>query len=241
MPLDVASICRSFGFVEPVIERTIKPRHGGLRRIDRTWQPIVYRMGDGGPRNLTPRERFTAMHEVAHALIEREFELRPQRNSEYWSLESVCDRYAASMLVPDSLVRKYRESCVTSDGLLTTAMALSSRCIVTIPCAAKRLVGANAGSSAWGLVLTPCASPAVGGRWTVEWDSENPSRFKLRRPAKLGPDHPLMAAIARAGELVGEQGSAEIGNATSVSARRVSPTRVLVCARWYAEEQRVSA
>ena len=54
----------------------------------------------GDPAMLSPRERFTVAHELAHLMLIIQGAPDPISQHEYWILESVCDRIARLLLVP---------------------------------------------------------------------------------------------------------------------------------------------
>src|SRR3954468_19234907 len=62
--------------IGPVILEQDRRRHGGLRKLGDRWHPIVYTK-DAWNSSLDPSQRFTVAHELGHALIDEQFELRP--------------------------------------------------------------------------------------------------------------------------------------------------------------------
>ena len=227
VPVDLYAVCAELGLLEPTIQLGSKEQHGGLRRSGSTWQPVVYRTVSGRPW-LTPRERFTLAHEIAHAVIEMELPLRPKRNAEYWALEERCDRFAVQLLVPENIVHSYQSGCATAEGLITASIALSREADVSLACAARRLVESTSGCAAWGLREHSSRDDTV--RWRVIWDIENPAHFKLRRPAYLRVHHVLASIVVNVSPLVGDQAAGRLDDGITVACRRMSPSHLLLCA-----------
>jgi len=72
------------------------------------------------------RATFTVAHEVAHALFNMAVGRTPTSQAEYWRLESVCNRVAGKLLVPDDSWPPASE--LTSAKLvLTTSLRLATR------------------------------------------------------------------------------------------------------------------
>jgi hypothetical protein len=59
---------------------------------------------------LSPRERFSIAHELAHWVIWRRFGSLPGSNTEYWFHETLCNEFAAGLLVPDAALGRFLEA-----------------------------------------------------------------------------------------------------------------------------------
>lgn len=180
------------GLGEVVIE-TAKGRHGGLRRVGGRDSPVVYRsvpFGEG----LSPRERFTVVHEVAHAIVQRELQVAPSRSREYWALEDLCNEYAAAVLMPDWAVAEALHGPSNAREFTHDALWLARRCAVSHEAAFKRAVASAPGTAAWGL------RERRGGT-VVGWSAENPEILGLRPGTALRGDGPLANAVPPSGSL----------------------------------------
>src|SRR5205807_1171969 len=56
---------------------------------------------------LSARERFSIAHELAHWVIWRRYGSLPGSASEYWFHETLCNEFAAGLLVPQSALEKF--------------------------------------------------------------------------------------------------------------------------------------
>ncbi|MGZ8870137.1 MAG: ImmA/IrrE family metallo-endopeptidase [Pyrinomonadaceae bacterium] len=59
---------------------------------------------------LSPRERFSIAHELAHWVIWRRFGSLPESDSEYWFHETLCNEFAAGLLVPHSALEQFLQT-----------------------------------------------------------------------------------------------------------------------------------
>ncbi len=136
-PINIGAVLGFFGLGHPIIDFG-KSRHGGLRRVDNRWQPVVYRSHFlSGP--LSVRERFTVIHEIGHALVEDRVSLHPKRNREYWQLEAECDRFAGDLLVPQAQVDIAATTISSAPSLLLGIEGLARRSSASRPVVARRL------------------------------------------------------------------------------------------------------
>lgn len=113
--------------------------HGELRRgIDGTLRVII-KTAEG--RLLWDRqERFTAAHELGHALLLQEWQYRPQRGnqSEYFACEHMCNRFAGRLLVaPDSIEQI---DCHDPVACLLNVRRIAEACLVSLEVVARELV-----------------------------------------------------------------------------------------------------
>lgn len=104
-PVEIHNVVRSLGLGALVVEPG-SSRHGAIQFIEGRWHPVVFRRDQNRSLRLSPRERFTVAHEVAHALLEPFPALQPRRRSEYWALEELCNDFAGRLLVPESHVHE---------------------------------------------------------------------------------------------------------------------------------------
>jgi hypothetical protein len=59
---------------------------------------------------LSPRERFSIAHELAHWVIWRRFGSLPSSESEYWFHETLCNEFAAGLLVPEPALSQFLDT-----------------------------------------------------------------------------------------------------------------------------------
>lgn len=115
--------------------------HGALgQSSDGTWIVSIPANGvSTGP--LSPRERFTVAHELAHILLAQRGIGTPSERREYWQLESACNRIAGALLVPDWAIPA---GLVEGSAGLRWVKWLQRHCTVSFPVAAtEALEGMN--------------------------------------------------------------------------------------------------
>lgn len=165
VPVDLSDLLRSFGVGEPLVEIG-GGRHGGLRRVGDYWRPVVYRRRPG-PLALSPRERFTVGHELAHAIVEEGLQLRPVRNSQYWALEEVCDQFASRSLLPDAEVAQARKRATSASSAFAEIKRLALLTEMSLAASARRILVAAGEASAWG--IRRVSTPREGSVYRVAW------------------------------------------------------------------------
>jgi hypothetical protein len=218
---DLAETLRSLGFGNVLVERD-SGRHGALRKINGRWHPVVYRVVDFGT-NLSARERFTVAHEIAHALIDERFELRPTRSRDYWALEGVCDEYAADLLLPRMQPEIFAGAHQSPVELADVIVRLASHFRVSHAVAARRLVGCLNGCAAWGI-------REQEDRRVVSWDIENPPAFEIRRPSRVDRGSLLSEALPVEELLIGADHEGKLPNDYVSVCRRLSASFLLLVA-----------
>lgn len=149
VPVPLGEVVASFGLGPLLIERG-KDRHGALRRVNSRWHPVVYRRNGGG-RYLSPRERFTVAHEIAHAIIETRIGVRPVRNSQYWALEGKCDWFASRLLIPEVFASPTRSRMHNAFSVISLIKELATATRTSRAAAARRLLDDLSNGSAWGI------------------------------------------------------------------------------------------
>jgi hypothetical protein len=221
VPVDLAETLRSLGFGNLLVERDTG-RHGALRKINGRWHPVVYRPVDSRAR-LSARERFTVAHEIAHALIDKRFELRPTRAREYWALERVCDEYAADLLVPPMQAEIFAAARKSPAELAGVIVGLASDFEVSHAVAARRIVECLDGCAAWGI-------REQEDRRVISWDIENPPAFGVRRPSRVDRGSPLSEVLPVDELLIGGDYEGKLPNDYVSVCRRVSASFLLLVA-----------
>jgi hypothetical protein len=77
-------------------------------RAGRGWEVVVMRR-HARPTPITPYERFTIAHELAHYVLVRATTFRASREADYWLGEELCNRFASRLLIPGSLLAALAE------------------------------------------------------------------------------------------------------------------------------------
>ena len=202
VPVSVEEALDFFGLSSVLVE-TGNPHHGGLRKVGETWHPVIYRPLDELRTVFSPRERFTILHEVAHFIIDRELLLRPNRNREYWQLESVCHEFAANVLIPREIAVAFGDSVHDAKAIVRNAGALAARCNVSLVAAAKQLVLLRDNTAAAGL-LQVVSKADHRLRLKVEWTAGE----SLARVMPIGSYLPASSPIHR--QLTSERDSSDV-------------------------------
>lgn len=177
-----------------IIVETRPGRHGALRLIGRTWHPVVYR-ASGLDSSLTPHERFTVLHEVAHAVVEERLSFRPLRASHYWALERLCDNFAAQALLPEALLAPYRLAVSSAVELRRRVQAISSQFKASYAASARRLLEQLPQGAAWGVRRLTPSRAHQSAVYRVEWVAGAGARHG-NTGSHLHPNNPLIAAIS---------------------------------------------
>jgi hypothetical protein len=123
VPIDLGRVCAQLNtevkYVEGNDKLRLKPeitadpnRRGGFIILSR---PAIARTGF---------ERFCIAHELAHGIIWKEFEFKPEATSEYWEFEQVCDEFARELLLPKEFIEQLLNN---SDGGLKDILWISLR------------------------------------------------------------------------------------------------------------------
>lgn len=207
----------------PVLIEHSERRHGGLRVQAGRDHPVVYRR-PGRRGDMTPRERYTVAHEIAHSIVQRTLRSAPSRSREYWGLEDLCNEYAAEVLMPVAVVSEIVLPSRSLEDLLDGAQRLATLCRVSLEASMKRVVGLRFGTAAWGLTER-AASVAVS------WSVENPEAVGVRAGSLVKAGGPFASALPqREATLVGVDFHGLVGRRHRSLFRRISTNRsVVVC------------
>src|ERR1700733_3033387 len=103
--LDIKKLLDGFGI--RVISESSNKRSGALAQdSDGKWLVIV--RGQRRDKNLTTVDRFTAAHELGHYLLQKHWRFSPSfaDKKNYYDCESLCNQFAAHLLVDYDLVSK---------------------------------------------------------------------------------------------------------------------------------------
>jgi len=146
-------------------------------------------------RMISPRERFTIAHEIAHFVLLEQVGFRPRRRRDYWLGEDLCQEFAASLLIRPAVVEE-AASCGSSEELVAAVNRIARRANVSPEPAAKALVAQLEQPVAIGtFVLDPLRSTRrLGFRaWWVEnrkwWGAGGGRRLAVY------VDHPLAPVL----------------------------------------------
>jgi uncharacterized protein DUF955 len=119
------------------------------------------------------RVTFTIAHEVAHVLYNMSIGRKPTNRSEYWSLESLCNRVAAILLVPDRLVEEILRSRGTSRELMNSIVQVSGKLGVSRDVALRRVAERLEADEVAGSIAVPRHEAK---RYRVSWIQPEPWR-----------------------------------------------------------------
>lgn len=102
LPVDLRVIRAALGLGIEV--RSAPTQHGELLRADEGAGTIVVYHPSRSELNVH-RARFTVAHEIGHFLVDARGGYQPISRSDYWALETLCDRFAGSLLLPAHLLK----------------------------------------------------------------------------------------------------------------------------------------
>ena len=219
LPLDLTRLCRELG-VGLRVERADGRRRGALMTRGRRMEVVVMRDHDR-PVPISGQERFTIAHELGHFLILNEVHILPQRESEYWLLEELCNRFASALLIPDSVVADVPEPVCAAD-VAEAVNAVARRADVTAEPAARVLVARFRTPVAIGSFrIDPLGSTTrLGFRgWWAEsrvwWGGRGGRRLAVYSNHPLAPVLEAMVTLRR-----GETAAPPVDGATSTFLRQ---------------------
>jgi len=198
--------------------------HGALLELGGVWTIML--PGQGGVDTMSPRERFTAMHELAHFIVEKETSFRPGRRRDYWELEKLCDAFAGRMLIPDSLLGAFFSLTDPTKALVLT-MQLARKGIVSFEVAARAVARTKTGFAF--VSLNEQTDSRKTHRGTVTWSTES-EVLGLAAHAYVNVGHPLAAAVAaHATSFVGERRTVAIDELGVIAVQRISRRQLVCC------------
>lgn len=190
LPRDLDQLNSELRLLPIKIDAPSRQRNGGLVRVGRNHQVVVYRSSASDARPLSSRERFTVAHEIGHYVVEDKLGIHPGCRGEYWGLEDVCNEFAARVLMPDWALEPYLEGGTnTALGLYQAVQDLMRRANVSMVAASRRLVPFIPGASA--LEVREGMSRGAGVAIVVQWAVEAQPIFTLRPQATVRPNHIL--------------------------------------------------
>lgn len=64
--------------------------------------------GSGDRERLSPRQRFSVAHELAHVLLDYQYGVRPTDEDEHREVERWCDHFASQLLLPEKAIAEFR-------------------------------------------------------------------------------------------------------------------------------------
>jgi hypothetical protein len=203
-PLELLSLLAELGVGLRFSSTPLGANHlGSLREYEGTWEVVIYRIRNLlHRRGLTPRERFTVAHELAHYIVESRFSYRPMSTADYWRLERVCNDFAATLLAPDATVEAVLPSAPTSATVMLSAIHnLSSRTETSFEVASRRIVEAMRcpPAAAACLRLSQASNHHPG---TLSWLHENKRWMGGGRNRKVVAKHPFSPALGVAHSLL---------------------------------------
>lgn len=161
VPVDLTRIAESLGVVEICAAQLTEDGRT-------TWvngKPRIELRAD----RPTTRMRFTLAHEIAHVLIERDRTVaRRTQGLNHNEVETLCDRIAASILMPRSWIQPYAER---SHYNLSLIRLVAHRADVSLSAATVRLAEVGGGTC---MLLRLQRSPR---RWVVVGHAAVPAKY----------------------------------------------------------------
>ncbi len=203
--------------------------HGGLRKLQDRWYPIVYRSKQSS-RPLVPRERFTVAHELAHAIVDDQLRLRPLRRSQYWALEGVCDDFAGRLLIPEKQFLAARAAMSGASSALSGIEALARTTNTSLIVAARRVLEGCPQASAWGVLQE---KRRIGTAYRVTWTA-GARRYGLTLQSDIKELNPVFDVVAKLDNRVGIRGEVTVAGGMAAY-MRPSP-RSWVIAWWQTDQ-----
>ncbi len=203
-PVDLARLERMFK-VE-IVTRPMSSRRGCglLERNGDSWK-IVVKADERVPGAISPRQRFSVAHEIAHMLFIESGLPPPSGKSEYWRLEDECNRVAGALIVPRWLLPD--TPVAVGEGLSWVA-AISARAAVSFAVAATEFVLAT--PNMLGAAMISHLEPTAP---VVDWSYSSVSpRVLPASKKKLLPEDDLSGIVFRA-LASGQQETVDFGDA----------------------------
>jgi IrrE N-terminal-like domain len=146
LPVRLRPICRQLGVASI---RRAKLQSGSALLVDAGTKPkILVKAPDDDPRKQNRTfnwwERFVIAHELGHLVLEKHKMPFPAGRAEYWQVETLCDDFAARLLIPEHAARGVlRHDPQTPAQWLTLSSMLARRAEVPWLTAAFRLAEIN--------------------------------------------------------------------------------------------------
>jgi hypothetical protein len=166
------------------------------------------------------RVTFTIAHEVAHVLYNMSIARKPTNRGEYWSLEALCNRVAATLLVPDPLVVEILGSRETSHALMNSIVQVSGNLGVSRDVALRRVAERLHAGEVAGSFAVPRQD---GKRHRVSWIQPEPWR-EVRAGQNVIGTHRLWRILEAQPSTAGSIGLAHLDGLDFCSCR--SATRL---------------
>ena len=137
-PLDLDAILADQG-----IQRRFESagRRSGVAYLEVGQQPVITIIKKGGEEStLSPRDRFSVAHELAHWVLWKQLAIPPaETTSEYWKHEALCDQFAQNLLIPPKTLKQYVLSDCTELPPVAFPQAIARAAHVTWQAAARAI------------------------------------------------------------------------------------------------------
>jgi IrrE N-terminal-like domain len=189
-------------------------------RRNEAWEVVLIRRG-AQPAPVSPQERFTIAHELAHYLLLTKTHFRPRRTREYWLGEELCNHFAARLLIPHNVLSEVAEPTTAAELVEGINHIARSTCVTAEPAARALIPMLSTPSAAGSFLLDPLTSTKrLGFRgWWVEnipwWGAGGGRRLAISR------DHELAPVLKAMGEMRPNQAIApSVRGASSTFLRR---------------------
>ncbi|MBI3747443.1 MAG: ImmA/IrrE family metallo-endopeptidase [Chloroflexi bacterium] len=195
-PIDLFALVGRLGIGIVGEGRASGPHLGRLEHRGGNWTIVLPGQARSEPILLGPRERFTVAHEIGHYLVEARFGYRPTGTREYWKLETLCNEFASSLLLPiAALQAKVRRPMVSARELVDFTAQVAREGKVSLEASARRIVALSPIPAVVVAILPPDRTSPFG---SVGWTAQNREWFRGGRGRKLGPED-LLSGVASNG------------------------------------------
>ncbi len=173
-------------------------------------------------RTLSPRERFTIGHELAHYFLIEKFSLNPQEGRRYREVEDICDDFSARLLVPSNVADF--TNARSSFGWFSAVKKLACTFDVTVQVIARTL--ATKKSSIGFFVGTQARNTAGKSVLRARWVASQPEVFSFKDYKHLLPEESKLAALVLENWLAFSsiEGYGEIVDGVSIYGKRIYRT-----------------
>lgn len=172
------------------VDPNAKPGSGAMRSTVNGYEVILTRRTcEEAP--LSPRERFTIAHELAHVLLHKRFQWFPIIRSDYQLCEDWCNLFASCLLIPDAAAQRCDVSSPTA--ALRALDAISIKYGVSRQAAAKKIAAnrPNVGFFSGVKVQNSFGEPVI----KLWWGVSSIAAIHLAPALHLKRDNPVGRAL----------------------------------------------
>lgn len=234
--IDVTDLCKKLGLGITIRNNPSTPYHrGDLERINgRGLRVVVYRLELNGQQTaqpLSPAERFTVVHEIAHFVLLTAGFQAPTRRAEYWQLETLCNEFAYELLLPRSLPLTWKDPS-NALQLLALQQAIANRSEVTVKLACRWVCERYDSAVAGMLLASPLTSTKRIGYLKWLYNSSGSWR-KATNVAKAVYVDDCLSEIIELGRslTIGSRLAVNVGDLVEAAVVKLGPGGILLAGR----------